>query len=178
MLGKYLKINETALIVVILLIVAIPLFTSYQNKKIAEEVLQKKQTEELTEKIAVADFLAKLEEQEGIQDRLSVIAQRSKVTPLDRDTTHEYVYLLISSRKTEQAYTVMNFYFKETPKEEYWDDVDLWIDYTLASMLTKRCKEAAVGAWHITTKSTGGSEQYNFAESIMHQALNEEDCIE
>lgn len=48
MLKKYLKINETAFAGIVLLIIAVPLLTSYQNKKSAKEISQKQQTEVAT----------------------------------------------------------------------------------------------------------------------------------
>lgn len=178
MLKKQLKINETALAVIVLVVVAIPFFTFSYNKKIDKESLQKQQAKELADRAVAQDFLAKFEQQEDIQKRLGIVAEMHKASSLDRDIVDEYVYLLVTSGKNEQAYTIISKYFKETPKDAYWDDVELWIDYALASMNTKRCLEAIVGAWHITTKTSGESEQYKFAEAIMGSSLNKKDCID
>lgn len=63
MLKKYLKINETALAVIILLIIAVPLFTSYQNKKTANEAIQKQLTKEAEDNA----FVEKLKQAEQLR---------------------------------------------------------------------------------------------------------------
>lgn len=175
---KKLKINETALSVIVLLVVAVPSFSVYNNKKITEETLQKQQADELIRKTENDAFIAKYDQQKEEENILNTYAQEYELFPYKRDTVHRYVRQLLVLGKNEQAYNVINKYFRETPKDSYWDDIDLWIESAVAAIKTKRCLESITEAWHITNISLTDSMEREFAEAVVYQALNETKCIE
>src|SRR3989344_1518253 len=93
------------------------------------------------------------------------------------EAMREKMYVLISSKEYEKAYSAITQYFKDTPKEAYLDDFELWADMSLAAGMTNRCMEATTSAWHaINNAGTDGDRE--FAESLMSAALNIENCID
>lgn len=172
------KINETTFAVVILLIAAIPFYSFYHNEKIVEQTLQKQQEKELVMKSENEAFLSKYNQQKADETQLNIYAKKYEASPTDRDTVHEYVYQLVVLGKNEKAYAVIDRYFKETPKDIYWNDIDLWIDHLVISMNTKRCSKAIADGWHVIMRTEENSDEHNLAGAVVHYALNEEGCIE
>lgn len=100
-----------------------------------------------------------------------------ELSPEDRDVVHDYAGGLIATSEWDQAYKVITKYFKDTPKEDYWDDADMWYDRAFAAYGVHRCMEASVSAWHLLMRSTD-DKQKTVGEGIMHNALNDKECID
>lgn len=159
MVNNKLKINETVLVVIILLIIAAAiLFVSQRNKGTGSEIFAE-------------------DNQQNSQVELSTYAQAYEASPLDRDTVYEYTRTLILLGRNEEAYIAIDKYFKETPKEKYSQDIEMWMNHALASLSTKRCLVATADGWHIQQNSAVESREYIFGGSVAHQALNEKGCI-
>lgn len=172
------KINEAAFAVIILLVVAIPFFSSYHSKKIVEGALQKQKEKELEMKAELEAFLSKYDQQKEDETQLNIYTKKYEASPTDRDAVHEYVYQLVNFGKNEQAYSVISQYFNETPRDVYWNDIDLWIDHLVISMNTKRCSKAIADGWHVIMRTEENSDEHKLAGAVVHYALNEEECIE
>lgn len=158
------KLNETALMAVALIIIAIPLLVARQNREIERKILR----EQNEKRAELEAFITKYNEQVG----LNALALRYEESPLDRDAVHEYVHYLISMGGSGTAIAVIDRYFKEVPREEYWEDTELWIDRAVAALKTNRCMEAMVNAWHIS-QHTANEEARDFAGMIVGAALNQ-----
>lgn len=100
-----------------------------------------------------------------------------ELSPEDRDIVHDYAGGLIATSEWDQAYKVITKYFKDTPKEDYWDDADIWYDRAFASYGVHRCMEASTSAWHLLMRTTD-EKQKLVGEGIMHNALNDKECID
>jgi len=175
---KYLKINETAFACIALVIIAIPFFASYTNKRIAEELQQKQQEKEAVAKGESAKFLEEYLQQESDRKKLEYFAKMYDSDPSNKENVHNYTYQLNVTRMSEKAFSVTDKCFKEAPKNDYWADIELWSDHAVASLDTKRCVSAIVDAWHINQNSESDSEEAGFSRAVMHKALNETGCRE
>lgn len=93
------------------------------------------------------------------------------------EVVNGYVGGLVVLDQNEKAYEIIKKYFEITPKEEYWDDVDAWYNRAFASYKTHRCIEAGTSAWHFLMRARSEKEK-QVGEGIMHNALNDEYCID
>ncbi|MEI6533195.1 MAG: hypothetical protein WCO06_05145 [Candidatus Roizmanbacteria bacterium] len=91
---------------------------------------------------------------------------------------HKYAGALIIEKEYEKAYTVVRKYFDVANKDDYWEDVDIWLDRAMVSLQTHRCLESAAGAWHVLMRTTEGDGDNKMAEGIMSAALNDKECID
>ena len=104
-------------------------------------------------------------------------AKAYSISPKDRDTVDNYSGGLIATEQSEKAYQVIRKYFDETPKDDYWEDADMWYDRALASLGVHRCMEASTSAWHLLMRTTD-EKQKAVGEGVMHNALNDKECID
>lgn len=95
----------------------------------------------------------------------------------DRDTVHNYAGGLLATKQWDRAYEVISKYFKDTPKEDYWEDTDVWYDRAFAALEVHRCMEASTSAWHLLMRTTDEG-QKTVGEGVMHNALNDKECID
>ncbi len=95
----------------------------------------------------------------------------------DKDIVNGYVGGLVVLDQNDKAYEVIRKYFDTTPKDEYWDDTEAWYNLAFASYKTHRCMEASTSAWHLLMRTTNDKEK-KVGEGIMHNALNDKECID
>jgi tetratricopeptide (TPR) repeat protein len=105
-------------------------------------------------------------------------AKAYELSPKDRDIVDSYTGGLTVTEQYDKAYEVIRKYFDEMPKEDYWEDVDVWYDRAYASYKTHRCLEASASAWHVLMRTTEDDKMNKIAEGIMHNALNDKECID
>lgn len=117
-------------------------------------------------------------EQNQLEPALEAYAIAYSLLPSDRDYVHDYVSVLVANNQSDKAYPIIKKYFDETPKDDYWNDVDVWVDMSITSYQTQRCLEAGATAWHIMMRSKDGDDTYKIGEAIMSGALNAKDCID
>lgn len=131
--------------------------------------------------IILVVFLYSYEKKQGVTYQKYPGATNSNaysISPLNRDAVHDYVRELIITEQYEKAYGIIKKYFDETPKENYWEDVDIWQERGLASLKTHRCTEAGVSGWHVINRTKEGEKDNEIAGEIMHYALNDKECID
>ncbi|MEK7070554.1 MAG: hypothetical protein AAB966_01995 [Patescibacteria group bacterium] len=73
------KINETVLVGIAMVVIAIPLFAVYQNKKGAKEILQKQQAKELAVQAENEKFLEEFDKQEELRKMSQILEAIKKV---------------------------------------------------------------------------------------------------
>ncbi len=105
-------------------------------------------------------------------------AKAYELSPNDRDIVDSYTGGLNITEQYDKAYEVIRKYFDETPKEDYWEDVDVWYARAFASYKTHRCLEASASAWHVLMRTTEDDKMNTISQGIMHNALNDTECID
>ncbi len=76
---KHLKINETVLVGMLLLVVSIPFLNFHYNKKIASDILQKHQNELQRKEAENEVFVAKYDQQKVDEATLNTYAQKYEI---------------------------------------------------------------------------------------------------
>src|SRR3989344_2089029 len=146
--------------IIILSVLFLAFFFSHINKNISDNKAAKEFVE-LTEIIKTIDTYGK----------------DYSLSPYDKNIVRDYVKELMATEQYEKAYGVIRKYFDETPKENYWDDLDMWQERGFASLLTHRCLEASASGWHVFIRTETGEINNIVADGILQNALNDKECI-
>lgn len=112
----------------------------------------------------------KSREEGKLDEALSYYKKGYRLAPRNRDIVHGYVGGLIYFDKNAEAYSVISKYVKDTPKDSYWEDMDIWVDKSITELATKRCLDAGVSANHILSRTLEADENNKIAGAVMVKA--------
>ncbi|MEI6810487.1 MAG: hypothetical protein WCK60_00365 [Candidatus Nomurabacteria bacterium] len=111
-----------------------------------------------------------------LEESLDSYSKAYELEPLNRDIVHSYLGGLIYFDKDKDAYPVIMNYINNTNKDDYWNDVDIWVDKATIELAIKKCSDAGASAWHVLMRSEEGSDTNKVAGAIMKLSLEKSNC--
>ncbi len=116
--------------------------------------------------------------QSNVTDAIKAYSIAYALDPSGRDIIYNYTAGLIYTEESQKAYDIIKKYIKETPKEKYREDVGIWQNRAMSSLLTNRCSEAGASASRVLVMTKEEEKDYGIVQGIISNAINDKECID